>query len=273
MEKLMLQKFKREMIRLDIGTEDTIIWGRTHFGGRPDVPDDFIWPRFSCDTFYDDEVKDRPLTFLAQFDCTALTGLSVNSNHLLPNHGILSFFYELGSARWGLDPNDAGCARVYWFDGNNRLRPTTFPTDLEDDFRLPRLPIQATCESSFPCWEDYIITKKDKSDISQTKFTNDDNRCSKLLGYPDIIHNNMTLTCELVTRGYYLGNDTVIPQFVIDTLGPTSLDEWRLLFQLDSIALEECELYFGDCGALYFYIRESDLRLRRFDRVWTILQC
>ena len=28
---------------------------------------------------------------------------------------------------------------------------------------------------------------------------------SKLLGWPDIIQNNMTLECELVSRGHYLG--------------------------------------------------------------------
>lgn len=29
----------------------------------------------------------------------------------------------------------------------------------------------------------------------------------------------------------------------------------------------------GDAGLVYFWIREADLRERRFDRVWTIFEC
>ena len=36
---------------------------------------------------------------------------------------------------------------------------------------------------------------------------------------------------------------------------------------------DELGLMFGDCGSIYFYIREEDLQACRFDRVWLILQC
>ena len=89
--------------------------GSSKFGGRPDVPADFVWPVFETKTLDDDTVKPRPLAFLAQFDCAWLAGLDPEG--LLPRTGLLSFFYELGSQRWGYDPKDAGCARVFWFDG------------------------------------------------------------------------------------------------------------------------------------------------------------
>jgi uncharacterized protein YwqG len=44
---------------------------------------------------------------------------------------------------------------------------------------------------------------------------------------------------------------------------------WTLLAQFDS----DGDLIFGDAGALYFVLPDSDLRERRFDRVMGIMQC
>ena len=89
--------------------------GSRKFGGRPDVPAGFVWPVFETKTFDDDTVKPRPLAFLAQFDCARLAELDPEG--LLPRTGRLSFFYELGSQRWGYDPKDAGGARGVWVGG------------------------------------------------------------------------------------------------------------------------------------------------------------
>ena len=98
--------------------------------------------------------------------------------------------------------------------------------------------------------------------------------CSQLLGWPDIIQNNMTLECELVSRGHYLGGSwESVPQEERDALRVPSVQDWRLLFQLDMVASGDFELMFGDCGRIYFYIRREDLLARRFDRAWLVLQC
>ena len=110
--------------------------GASRFGGQPDVPAGFTWPVFETAVPEDETVKPPPLAFLAQFDCASLAPL--DREGLLPKTGLLSFFYELGSQRWGYDPKDAGCARVYWFDGAP-LAPAGFPADLPEDFRLPEL--------------------------------------------------------------------------------------------------------------------------------------
>jgi uncharacterized protein YwqG len=44
-----------------------------------------------------------------------------------------------------------------------------------------------------------------------------------------------------------------------------------LLLQIDSD--DAIGWTWGDAGRLYFWIRKQDLAARRFDRVWTILQC
>ncbi len=52
-----------------------------------------------------------------------------------------------------------------------------------------------------------------------------------------------------------------------------SLANWQLLLQLDTVRKDDFELMFGDCGRIYFYIRKDDLKARRFENVWLILQC
>ena len=68
-----LKALARNAVRLEIGPGEGRAIGR--FGGAPDVPEDFAWPRFVTDAYVDDEVKPRSLTFLCQFDCAALAEL------------------------------------------------------------------------------------------------------------------------------------------------------------------------------------------------------
>lgn len=253
--------------------------GASKFGGRPDVPADFIWPVFETDTREDDQVKERPLAFLAQFDCAQLAPLDPEG--LLPKEGVLSFFYELESQRWGYDPKDAGCARVFWFEGP--LAPAEFPAELEEDFRLPEMAAQLSGGTDAPDFQDacpaleYPWTANDYRIFDQARrelgMDYPANR-SQLLGWSDIIQNNMTLQCELISRGYYLGGSwEKIPLEERSALRTPSVRDWQLLFQLDTVENGDFELMFGDCGRIYFYIRREDLAQRRFDRVWLIQQC
>ena len=113
-----LESLGRNSIQLKIARKETYKLGATRFGGKPDVPPDFVWPTYEGES-YDHVVKDRPLTFLAQFNCAELA--QFDKEHLLPDHGLLSFFYETDTQCWGYDPKDKGCARVYWFEDLSAL--------------------------------------------------------------------------------------------------------------------------------------------------------
>ena len=114
-----IRAMARNGIRLRFGGQPDTGVGASRFGGVPDVPAEFVWPVFETAAYDDDDVRPRPLTFLAQFNCARLAPLDTDG--LLPKEGVLSFFYELGSQRWGFDPADRGCARVFWFPDSGAL--------------------------------------------------------------------------------------------------------------------------------------------------------
>ena len=273
-----LKQMERGAIRLHIGGAPCDTPGAARFGGAPDVPEGFRWPYFETATFDDDEINPRPLAFLAQFNCADLA--EYDAEELLPSTGVLAFFYELGSQRWGFDPADGGCARVFWFEDAAALRPAEFPTELCEEYRLPALGIRMEREASLPGWEDFVVAHPENTNFDRFDAARRALGCewpanrSVLLGWPDVIQNSMTCECELVGRGHYLGGGWQdIPQADKEDARTHSIEDWRLLFQLDTVACDGFELMFGDCGRIYFYIRREDLHTRRFDRVWLILQC
>ena len=214
-----LEKLRRNGITLDISGSAEYKRGGTRFGGRPDVPRGFEWPQFRAQGS-DGAVKKRPLSFVAQFDCAELA--KHDAERLLPERGVLSFFYEMDSMRWGFDPKDKGCARVYWFEDSAALEEAEFPDDLEEDYRFPALAVKMRAEPSLPGWEDFTEIypeEADGGDEGDEFFTvraelgdDDPDERSKLLGWADAIQGSMPAECELVTRGYYLGGCDEIPK-------------------------------------------------------------
>jgi len=83
----------------------------------------------------------------------------------------------------------------------------------------------------------------------------------------------MPMDCELVNRGFDLGNG---PAKITDQEKSEvnkACKDWILLFQMGSITTDDYELMFGDCGKIYFYIRKDDLASNNFDNIWLVLQC
>ena len=122
--KKIFQEWKRTAIELHFGAETgaPLPIGASKFGGRPDLPDGFQWDTFTTDTYDDDEVKPRPLAFLAQVNLADVS--AYDTEQLLPETGLLSFFYELGSQRWGVFPLRPGlCAGILLSRGARRAEP------------------------------------------------------------------------------------------------------------------------------------------------------
>jgi uncharacterized protein YwqG len=89
-------------------------------------------------------------------------------------------------------------------------------------------------------------------------------------GYADQIQGDLGLEAQLVTNGIYCGDGRGYERGRKKGLDAGAVD-WRLLLQVDSEP--RASMYWGDSGRLYFMIHKDDLRRRRFDNVWLILQC
>ena len=260
-----LQSLVQNSIVLDISEElEKYEACSTHFGGQPDVPADFQWPRYQGKG-YNYECEERPLTFLAQFNCAEFTAL--DARHILPDHGLLSFFYEMDSQPWGFAPEHKGGLKVYWFEDLSTLSRAEFPEDMEEDFQFPAINIKAHTDLSYPGWSDFIQKFPEEDDdeafesVQKELNIEEPEECSKLLGWADVIQDSMYEECDLVTKGYYLGNPEGYAKITPDDrqAAETAMDRWQLLFQLDMVETDDFELMFGDCGRLYVFIKKEDL--------------
>ena len=92
----------------------------------------------------------------------------------------------------------------------------------------------------------------------------------RMLGHPDQVQGEMQLECQLASNGIYVGT----PKGYADprrTALEAGADDWRLLLQIDSD--DNLGVMWGDCGRVYFWIKEQDLKRQDFDNVWLVLQC
>lgn len=250
--------------------------GKSKFGGKPHLPESFEWPYYKgCD--FEDILKNRPLSFLAQINLEEIA--ACDREHQLPHKGMLYFFYELCTMKWGFDPDDKGCARVFYVENPGDLQETDFPKDMEDEFMLPELGLSFTSQTDLPDYEEIseYITDLEWDSYEEERVIYGyeelgDEGVSKLLGYADLIQGNMLLECEEVNRGIDCGGIPNIPEEQREALLHDS-KEWMLLFQMSTVEKEDWELMFGDCGNIYFYIKKRDLQEKNFDNTWLILQC
>lgn len=267
----LMKSFRKSAIDLTIEFDnENTPCGASKFGGRPDVPDGFEWPYFKGSCF-SEEAENRPLSFIAQINCKDIAEL--DEENLLPKKGVLSFFYEVDTQKWGFDPKDKGCARVYYFEDTDSLSPMEFPGELGEEFRYAPAVISPQALDDYPCSQlidGFSDDEYDEYDEAYDSYLeeHDDFRC-KLLGYPDLLQGDVFTECELVSRGIYTGdaNYTVTEEIT------KAAEDWMLLFQMDTVENEKTVMMFGDCGRIYYCIRKQDLKSRSFENAWLILQC
>ena len=270
----------KNQITLVPGTTDKVKHPySSKIGGKPYLPSHFVWPTY---TSYDDGVE-RPLSFFCQIDIGDIKHL--DKDGLLPCRGMLYFFYECESSVWGFDPKDDGAARVFWHDTTDELSMISFdiPTSIAQEFVIPEIPLKFKMEKSYPYFEEFEFFSDVESDFDEydevlAKLGVDidaDEYAHKLLGYADIIQNEMLTECERTSRGLYCGDSESYQNTPHDVEADINkhASDWVLLLQLSTIEKDDFEFMFGDCGILYFYIKKEDLAAMRFDKVRFCLQC
>lgn len=274
----LLSNFEKTTLEIDIKKSKPA--GNSKFGGGPLLPENFKWPEFTGED-YSGIKKTNPLAFLLQIDLAEINHFGFTE---LPKKGILSFFYDTELQPWGFDLSDRGCSAVYYFENIEELSLKAVP----EEVRFPEAKLSFKLKKSLPDYDEleyipggeqiireldgnfdlYFDTLKSLGaggDETETR--------TKLLGYPDVIQSAMQEECELVTCGNYLGHGhpEMSPE-KRETIQKAA-QKWKLLLQMGTVELEDFELMFGDCGQIYFWIKEDELRKRSFDRTWLILQC
>lgn len=273
----LFQKIQRTAIITNYSSsEQEVTVSKSKFGGKPHLPENYIWPYYEGED-YEGVLKSRPLSFLAQFNLEDVA--EYDKDNRLPHKGMLYFFYDLCTMKWGFDPKDKGCARVFYVEDSCGLQTVDFPADLETDFALPEFEVAFTARMDLPDYEEiaeFVLDLEwdsyDEEKVLRGYEGDEDEEVSKLLGYADLIQGDMLLECEEVCNGIYCGN---IPEITDEQREKMLEDskEWELLFQMSTVANEDYELMFGDCGSIYFYIKKQDLQKKNFDNVWLVLQC
>ncbi|MBL4810488.1 MAG: DUF1963 domain-containing protein [Phycisphaerales bacterium] len=259
--------------------------GVSKFGGCPDLSDDFVWP-----------VKGgRQLFFLAQFNMNDIPALTRESKGL-PASGLLSFWYDCSAGPWGFDPKDAGAWQIHFVDlPNASLSNRDFPEfhigDLDEDPQYPWGPfnecavqVVEDCNYNFYIIESMMesvdaeigAVEADELWNRYEKFIDeellDEEGNHQMFGVADQVQGEMDWECQLVSNGIYLGDtQSDSEQARIKSLLP-GVQDWKLLLQLDTDS-NGPDWMWGDCGKLYFWMREQDLKSHEFSKCWGVLQC
>jgi uncharacterized protein YwqG len=230
-------------------------------GGQPDLPKGVDW-------FKEDNGK--PLSFIAQINLKEIKPLDYDD--LLPDNGILYFFYSAEQEAWGFNPKDSDKFIVYYSPGTENLDRREFPSDLPENSRFNECKLDFKTTVALPGWDnEFVRNTLTEKEIDQYSNLPQDYPINKILGYANAIQTEMELECQLVANGLYCGDSSGYNHPKAKELAKGAND-WILLLQIDSED-EKTGMMWGDVGRLYFWIKKEDLKRKDFSKTWMILQC
>ena len=241
--------------------ESTLQLGASKLGGLPDLPQGTAWP----------EKQGQPQSFIAQIRLEDVHSYDVDK--VLPEKGMLWFFYDAAQETYGDDPGDrAGWAVL--FAENATLKHATAPAKLPGGSQFHANALSFVTEYTLPQEPKLDIARFDWSDDEQKKyeqllstFPSEADHATphnRLLGNPDTIQDDMRIQCQLTSHGVTDANDPKAAE-----LSKGAMD-WQLLLQIDTN--EQAGMRWGSSGMLYYWITCADLHAQQFASTWLVLQ-
>jgi len=260
-----IDRLARQSIRLlaTEADESFINIGASKLGGVPDLPPGAAWP----------ELKGLPQSFIAQIRLDEVR--LYDTDKVLPQSGMLWFFYDAQQETYGADPADRGGWQVLFKDGDlSKLQRTSAPAQLPATSPFKACFLGFANEitlSQQPQLEipnlDWTADEQKKYETLLSTFPSQADRATqhhRLLGNPDTIQDDMRLECQLASNGV---TDTDDPKAAALLKGAM---EWQLLLQVDTD--DDIGMRWGNSGMLYYWIKSADLKTHRFDASWLVLQ-
>ncbi|GCE09097.1 YwqG family protein [Dictyobacter aurantiacus] len=235
--------------------------GISKIGGIPDLPQGQQWPM----------KKDAPLSFVAQIRLDEVA--PYDTNHRLPQQGMLWFFYDAKQETYGEDPQDAGGWSVLYSSDIQHLQPARVPTSLPQEARFKTSTVGFDAMST--------MSQQPQLEIADLAWNNDDQAKydtvyasftgkpstqphHQMLGYPETLQDDMRLQCQMMTNGITDADDPKVAEL------SKSANEWQLLLQVDSD--ERINMNWPGSGMLYYWIKLADLQAQKFDSTWLVAQ-
>jgi len=235
--------------------------GRSKIGGLPDFPPQLAWPRNS----------QRSLSFIAQMNLEEMPHKIIGIP--MPETGILYFFYDIVDLPCAHEENGMQNWQVWYHPTTNDITPCNAPPDIADDtdditLLRPTL-IRWEPEVTYPEWSSVVVWERIGKEsklhydavldaivagnmASPHESSPIYHRC---FGYPNIVQ-----PVDMIEESM----NALLPE-------KTEYSDWQLLFQIDSDTTNADTLW-ADNGRLYFWTLKQDMKKRRFDRTWLILQ-
>ena len=176
--------------------------------------------------------------------------------------------------RRGFDPKDKAGVKVFYSEARLSTLVRRDTPAGATEFSAARISFESAPE--LPNMMSYFGGKLDLDDDEQEALSRymdglaDEGKKNKLLGHSDNIQDDMETECAFVSAGIYCGGSDGYKEGRKRDLDKTACD-WSLLLQVDSNG--ELGMMWGDEGRLYIWIREGDLKEKRFDNAWLVLQC
>lgn len=249
--------------------DDNIRIGASKMGGLPDLPKCMGWVK----------TEKMPLAFLAQINLEEVTNLNINK--LLPDDGMLYFFYDAENQPWGHNPLNKNKWKVVYYEGDkSNLNRCNEPNDMHSYNIFNSCEIIFEKDITFPDFESvYLdlleINKEDEKKIYRFfhKLISQEEKSEikhRILGFPDTIEGDMMIVCQLVSNGIDFDHLSNYQNSEIEKF-KSGANDWILLLQLDSDDMN-VGISWGNFGRLYFWIKKEDLKNKNFNDVWVVLQ-
>lgn len=247
-------------------SDSQIPFGASKFGGSPDLASDQNWPvsRYAG--------QNEAMVFIAQLSLKDF--VDVDTEHLLPTEGLLSFFYAAAELPTGDAPEMRGAWSVLYTTATELVRTpapegvpqiTACALKWSPQFMLPPTDSEAVDALKLDA-DDSDLYDALRDDLAALQGHENEPQ-HWLLGYPYQLQDNIQLQCQTAPQGLYgeLGSDDKgWKRAMHDSL------RWHLLLQVDTD--RRAKMRWGSGGMLYFMIHEDALRKRQFSDCWLVFQ-
>jgi uncharacterized protein YwqG len=257
---------RRPALKITMEPDDQLPIGCSKFGGKPDLPPDFVYPRYTRDdAFFAFLAQGTPMTFLVQYRLKDFAPF-VFARDLLPPDGMLYFFglsdasgeiyynTENSYSSYENSDNYKDLGRVIYWQGDVTTLQPYDPGEKVYTYKQAALKFEPTWSLGLHLLDGYYGTKRAEA-TGESRLA--DENLDFLERYNDLAH-------------LALGWPT--PQQPSDVLEDEELlKQLVLLLQLDYEP--ELGLPLGDAGTLYFLVPAKDLRERVFENTWSEGAC